>query len=162
MLPLPLSPSSSPLSLFLYISPTLYFPCTPPYPTVSPLFLFFPSSNIAQMALPYVGILDIPISRSMSNNFLYNFLRLWYSVVTAENWVAEKKNVCRRYGVSISEKGLLTGSPARWPELLSQFLNFKCNKKELMIATWMGYKCKKESRNLKLRVKEQLKLALRG
>lgn len=84
--------------LFLSISPTLYFPCTPPYPTVSPLFLFFPSSNIAQMALPYVGILDIPISRSMSNNFLYNFLRLWYSVVTAENWVAEKKCLLKIWG----------------------------------------------------------------
>lgn len=42
------------------------------------------------MATPYVGILDFPVSGSMSNNFLYNFLRLWYSVVTAENWVAEK------------------------------------------------------------------------
>jgi hypothetical protein len=56
------------------------------------------------MALPYVGILDIPISRSMSNNFLYNFLRLWYSVVTAENWVAEKKMSAEDMGFLFQKK----------------------------------------------------------
>lgn len=75
---LPLSLSFTP-----YLSP---HPC----PTIPPLFLIFPRIKVVQMALPCVGILDFPVSRSMSNEFLYNFLRLWHSIITAENWVAEK------------------------------------------------------------------------
>lgn len=125
------------LSLYLFFAPYLFSSFSPHLcPTTSPLFLIFPHFKVVQMASPSVCILDFPVSRSMSNNFPYNFLRLWHSIITAENWVA--KNACRRHGISISEKGLLTESPTRWPEYLSQFLNFKCNIKDLMIVPWMG------------------------
>lgn len=79
------------LSLYLFFAPYLS-PSFSPHlrPTTSPLFLIFPHFKAVQMALPSVGILDFPVSRSMSNNFPYNFLRLWHSIITAQNWVAKK------------------------------------------------------------------------
>lgn len=81
--------SLSPFISFLR-SLSLSFLSPDPCPTIPPLFRIFPRNKVVQMALPCVGILDFPVSRSMSNDFLYNFLRLWHSIITAENWAAEK------------------------------------------------------------------------
>lgn len=68
------------LSLSFFLSPSVLH-----HPSLVSYHSMFQSSTNGLTMCWHFGF-----SRSMSNNFLCNFLRLWHSIITAENWVAEK------------------------------------------------------------------------